>query len=223
LINVTLASMRRPVGGPITILDPLCGRGTTLSTAMMLGCNAAGVEAESKAVEAYAAYLRTYWRRKRLKHSLDISPVRREGKIIGKRLDAEVIPAGQERSVGLTVFSGDTRQSAALFGKRKFDAVLADAPYGVVHGSHTDVRGASGKRDRSAAGLISEALPVWAGQLKTGGALGLSWNSIGLSRGRLLELLAGVGLESLDFGPYREFEHRVDSSIRRDIVVAVKP
>ena len=189
---------------------------------MMLGCNAAGVEAELKAVEAYAAYLRTYWRRKRLKHSLDISPVRREGKIIGKRLDAEVIPAGQDRSVGLTVFSGDTRQSAALFGKRKFDAVLADAPYGVVHGSQTDVRGASGKRDRSAAGLISDALPVWAGQLKTGGALGLSWNAIGLRRERLLELVTDAGLEPLDFGPYRDFEHRVDSSIRRDIVVAIK-
>jgi hypothetical protein len=223
LINVTLASMRRPTSGPIAILDPLCGRGTTLSIAMMLGCNAAGVEAELKAVEAYAAYLRTYWRRNRLKHSLDLNPVRREGKIIGKRLDAEVIPAGQGRSVGLTVFSGDTRQSAALFGKRKFDAVLADAPYGVVHGSRTDVRGASGKRDRSAAGLINEALPVWAGQLKAGGAFGLSWNAIGLSRERLLELLAGAGMEPLDFGPYREFEHRVDSSIRRDIVVAVKP
>jgi hypothetical protein len=223
LINVTLASVRRPTGGQIVILDPLCGRGTTLSTAMMLGCNAAGVEAELKAVEAYATYLRTYMRRKRLKHSVEVSPVRREGKIIGKRLDAEVIPAGQERSVGLTVFSGDTRQSAALFGKRKFDAVLADAPYGVVHGSQTDVRGASGKRDRSVAGLISEALPVWAGQLKTGGAVGLSWNAIGLRRAQLLEFLAGAGLEPLDFGPYREFEHRVDSSIRRDIVVAVKP
>ncbi len=197
LINVTLASMRRATGGPISILDPLCGRGTTLSTAMMLGCNAAGVEAELKAVEAYAAYLRTYWRRKRLKHSLELSPVRREGKIIGKRLEAEVKPVGRDRPIALVVFSGDTRQSAALYGKRRFDAVLADAPYGVVHGSQTDVRGVSGKRDRSAAGLISDALPVWAGQLKTGGALGLSWNAIGLRRERLLELLADAGLEAV--------------------------
>jgi hypothetical protein len=51
----------------------------------------------------------------------------------------------------------------------------------------------------------------------------LSWNAIGLSRARLLEILAGAGLESLDFGPYRHFEHRVDSAIRRDIVVAIKP
>jgi tRNA G10 N-methylase Trm11 len=173
-------------------------------------------------VEAYAAYLRTYWRRKRLKHTLEVSPVRREGKIIGKRLEAEVIPAGRDRRLVLTVFSGDTRQSAALFGKRRFDAVVADAPYGVVHGSQMDVRGASGKRDRSAARLITEALPIWAGQLKTGGALGLSWNAIGLKRERLLEHVAAAGLEPLDFGPYRDFEHRVDSSIRRDVVVAIK-
>lgn len=223
LINITLASMRRPAGGAVTILDPMCGRGTTLSTAMMLGCNAAGVEAELKAIDAYAAYLRTYLRRKLLKHSLALSPVRREGKIIGRRLDAEVTPVGRDRPVVLTAFSGDTRQSAALYGKRRFDAVLADAPYGVVHGSRTDVRGASGKRDRSAASLIGEALPVWARQLKTGGALGLSWNAIGLRRERLLELVADAGLEPLDFGPYRDFAHRVDSSIRRDVVVAIKP
>jgi len=222
LINLTLASMKRAPSGPISILDPLCGRGTTLSTAMMLGCNAAGVEAEVKAVDTYAAYLRTYWRRKRLKHTLQVNPVRREGKIIAKRLEAEVIPAVRERPITLTVFSGDTRQSGALFGKRRFDAVVADAPYGVVHGSQTDVRGIAGKRDRSAAGLISEALPIWAQQLKTGGALGLSWNASGLRRERLLELVAGAGMQPLDFGPYRDFEHRVDSSIRRDIVVAIK-
>jgi hypothetical protein len=223
LINVTLASMTREVSGPTSILDPMCGRGTTLSTAMMLGCNASGVELEAKAVDAYAAYLRTYLRRKRLKHTLDVSSVRREGKIIGKRLEAEVLPAGRERPLALTVFSGDARQSAALFGKRRFDAVVADAPYGVVHGSHTDAYGAGAKRDRSAAGLLGEALAVWAGQLKTGGVLGLSWNAIGLKRERLLEHIAEAELEPLDFGPYRDFEHRVDSSIRRDIVVAIKP
>jgi tRNA G10 N-methylase Trm11 len=109
-----------------------------------------------------------------------------------------------------------------LFGKRRFEAVVADAPYGVVHGSRTDVGGV-GRQDRSAAGLISEALPVWTMQLKPGGALGLSFNAIGLRRERLLDLVAAAGLEPLDTGPYRDFEHRVDSSIRRDIVVALKP
>ncbi|HEY6685906.1 MAG TPA: hypothetical protein VI094_06805 [Propionibacteriaceae bacterium] len=51
----------------------------------------------------------------------------------------------------------------------------------------------------------------------------MSWNAIGLERERLMEYIAAAGLEPLDFGPYRDFEHRVDSSIRRDIVVAIKP
>ena len=222
LTNVTLASMTRVPSGTISILDPLAGRGTTLSTGLILGHDVAGVDGDLKAIEAYAAYLRTYLRRKRLKHTADLTPVRREGKSIGRRLDVTVTPDGSSRPQSLTVFSGDTRQSAALFGKRRFDAVITDAPYGVVHGSQTDVRGVSGKRDRSAAGLIGEALPVWVGQLRSGGAFGLSWNSLGLTRERLTELAVGVGLRPLESEPYLRFAHRVDSSIHRDLFVGVK-
>jgi len=117
-----------------------------------------------------------------------MTPVRRDGKSLGRRLDVEVTPAGSDRRLKLTVFSGDTRQSAVLYGKRRFDAVVTDAPYGIVHGSQSDVRGVSGKRDRSPAGLLGEALGVWADQLKSGGALGLSWNAFGLTRERLTAL-----------------------------------
>jgi hypothetical protein len=222
LLNVTLAAMTRATSGPVSILDPLCGRATTLSTGLILGYDVAGVDADLKAIEAYAAYLRTYLRRKRLKHTADITPVRRDGKTIGRRFDAEVTPAAGGPPLRLTVFSGDTRQSGALFGKRRFDAVVTDAPYGVVHGSSSDVRGVSGKRDRSAAGLIGEALPGWAAQLKSGGALGLSWNTLGLTRERLTEIATDAGLRPLQTGPFLELAHRVDSSIHRDVFVAVK-
>jgi hypothetical protein len=223
LLNVTLASVDRDPHQPWSVLDPLCGRGTTLSTGLLLGHDVFGVDADLKAVEAYAAFLRTYLRRKRLKHTVEMSPVRREGKSIGRRLDAEVTPPGEGRRLSLSVFSGDTRQSAALYGKRRFDAVVTDAPYGVVHGSRTDVRGVSGRRDRSPAGLLGEALSVWAGQLKPGGAVGLSWNTLGMTRERLTALAVDAGLQPLAEGPYLRFGHRVDSSIARDIFVAVKP
>lgn len=217
LLNLTLAAAdHRP--GPLDILDPLSGRGTTLETAWIAGHNAFGVEGDEKAVEAMAAYLKTWLRRKRLKHTADMTPVRREGKSIGKRFDAELkLP---ERTLKLTVFTGDTRTSAKLYGKKKFDAVVTDAPYGVVHGSHTDVRGHAGERDRSPAGLLREALPVWASQLKPGGALGLSWNTHGLTREDLVTMMSDAGLTPLDDGAWREFSHRVDSSIQRDILVA---
>jgi hypothetical protein len=222
LVNVTLASIRREPQDSWSLLDPMCGRGTTLSTGLILGHEVSGVEMDLKAIEAYSAYLKTYLRRKRLKHTADMTPVKREGKSLGRRLDVEVTPPTADRTLKLTAFSGDTRQSAALYGKRRFDAVITDAPYGVVHGSHTDVRGVSGKRDRSAAGLLREALPVWSGQLKRGGALGLSWNTYGLSREDLSQLAVEAGLTPLADGPYLEFGHRVDASIHRDVFVAVK-
>ncbi len=218
LLNVTLSQVTLPPGRR-TVLDPLCGRATTLLQAWRLGHDGAGVEADEKAVEAFAAYLKTYLRRKRLKHTADMTPVRREGKSLGKRFDAEVGLEGGPLSMG--IFTGDTRQSAKLWGKRRFDAIVTDAPYGVVHGSVTDVRGGT-RRDRSATGLLADAVPVWAGQLRIGGALGLSWNTLGTPREQLAEILTAAGLTVRDDGQWRRFSHRVDSSVHRDVIVAVR-
>ncbi|MGY4718688.1 TRM11 family SAM-dependent methyltransferase [Naumannella huperziae] len=215
LLDVTLAAVDRPPG-PRSVLDPMCGRGTTLTTAWRAGHDAAGVEADPKSVEQFSAFLRTWLRRKRLKHRVEQVPVRREGRSLGKKLEATVRPEGT-RELSLTVFTGDTRDSAALFGKRRFDAVVVDAPYGVVHGSST-----GRDRERSPATLLGEAVGVWAGQLRAGGALGISWNTHGLRREDLAGLVAAAGLEPQDHGPWRRLAHRVDASIRRDVLVARK-
>lgn len=222
LLNVTLAAVDADDTRAWTVLDPLCGRGTTLGQAWLLGLDAAGVEGDLKALEQMASFWKTWLRRKRLKHTAKVSPVRREGKNLGKRFDAEVTTPDGGSLVAM-VFSGDTRQSAALFGKRRFELIVADAPYGVVHGSQTDVRGVSGKRDRSAAGLLREAVGVWAGQLAPGGALGLSWNTLGMPREDLAAACRDAGLEVRDEGAWLQLAHRVDSSINRDILVAVRP
>lgn len=225
LVNIAAASVSRELSDPITLLDPLAGRGTTLSVGLTLGYDVAGVESDVKAVEAYAAFLKTYLRRKRLKHKAAIDPVRREGRSLGRRLQVEVTPEAGGRQQQLTVFTGDTRQSAALLGKRKFDLVVADAPYGIVHGStdRGDHGAGRGRRDRSPAALLTDAVPVWAGQLKHGGALGISWNTYGLTREELTKIATSAGLEPLDDGPYLQLGHRVDTSIFRDVFIARKP
>ncbi|MGA4506385.1 TRM11 family SAM-dependent methyltransferase [Propionibacteriaceae bacterium G1746] len=221
LTNVTLAAVRREPG-PREVLDPMAGRGTTMMTAWLLGHDGFGVEADPKAVEAMAAYLKTWLRRKRLKHTADTTPVRREGCAIGKRFDATLrLPERRELTMG--VFTGDARDSAQLWGKRKFDAVVTDAPYGVVHGAAAHGARAGGSRDRSPAALLREALPVWAVQLRPGGAMGLSWNTHGLTREDLAAIMVEAGLEVQDDGPWLQFSHRVDSSIQRDLMVGVKP
>jgi hypothetical protein len=222
LLNVTLAARRRPRPGPASILDPLSGRGTTLSTAWTLGHHAYGVDADPKAVEAQSAFLKTYLRRKRIKHRLTSTPVRRDGRSLGRRLDGEVLPPAGGPELELTVFTGDTRDSATLFGKKRFDAIVTDAPYGVVHGSTTrESKAAKKGRDRSATDLLAEAIPVWASQLRPGGALGLSWNTYGVHREDLAAIARDARLEPLETEPYLRFGHRVDSAIHRDVFVAV--
>lgn len=219
LLNVTLAAVIRETDGPRQILDPMCGRGTTLSTALLAGHDAYGVEADEKAFEQMAAYLKTWLRRKRVKHTADVTPVRRQGRSIGKRFDARITVGGRTRNY--TAFTGDARDSAALYGKKKFDAIVTDAPYGVVHGAAQEGRG--GTRERTPAALLREAIPAWAGQLVHGGAVGISWNTFGLSREDLAAIFDDAGLIVAEEGPWEQFAHRVDSSIRRDLMVAVKP
>ena len=216
LLNVTLASTDLPDRTRRTVLDPLAGRGTTLSWALTLGHDAVGVEVERREVEAYTAFLTTWLRRKRVKHRIGLTPLRRDGRRLGDLLEAEI---GRDDPQSLLLYAADTLATAELLQRRRVDVVVTDAPYGVAHGS----RGARGERDRSPDELLEDDLPVWVSVLRPGGAVGIAWNTHGLSRADLAALCARAGLEVCDDGPYRGFAHRVDAGIHRDLLVARKP
>jgi hypothetical protein len=216
LLNVTLASTDLPDRGRLTVLDPLAGRGTTLSWALTLGHDAVGVEVERRDVEAYAAFLTTWLRRKRVKHRIGTHPLRRNGIHLAEVVEAQV---GRDDPQTLTVYAADTLSTAELLQRRRVDVVVTDAPYGVAHGS----RGARSGRDRSPAQLLEAALPVWVSVLRPGGAVGIAWNTHGLGRDDLAALCANAGLDVCDDGPYRRFAHRVDAGIHRDLLVARNP
>jgi SAM-dependent methyltransferase len=220
VLNLTLlasAAAARMLDGHVTVCDPLCGRGTTLNQALMYGYDAIGIEMDARDVEAYETFLKTYLRRKRLKHTAELVPVRRGGKRAARRLDVTLAASKDDHKAGavqkLTVLQADTTHLDGLLRSDCADVLVADAPYGVVHGSHDDEGGVS----RRPLDLLERAVPQWLSLLKNGGALGLSWNTKVAKRELAEDILLANGLEIVR---YDDLAHRVDQGIERDVIVA---
>ncbi|MEQ4304883.1 SAM-dependent methyltransferase [Plantactinospora sp. B6F1] len=225
LLNVTmLASDFAPqmLDRKFRVLDPLCGRGTTLNQGLMYGYDAAGVDHDRTDFEAYATYIQTWLKRKRVKHRAEFGPVRRNRQVVARRLQVDLAADKESYRAGLTqrlhVVQADTVRSAEFFRPGTQDLLVTDAPYGVQHGSRSAGRGLA----RSPLALLAEAVPVWVELLRPGGALGIAWNTQVARRDTAAEILADAGLEVLADGPYLEFTHRVDQAIVRDVLVARK-
>ena len=226
LLNVTVlasAAAPRMLDDRLRVLDPMCGRGTTLNQAVMYGWDASGIDLDRKDVDAYAAFLKTWLKRKRLKHTVDTHPVRHAGREPAHRLEAslavdkEAFQAGDRQRVD--VVHADTLRAGEFFRPGSFDVVVTDAPYGVQHGSRSAGAGLS----RRPLDLLAEAVPGWMRLLAPGGAIGIAWNTRVAARERVAELLADAGLEVVEEAPYRALRHRVDQAIDRDIVVSRRP
>ena len=222
LLNLTLlasASARRMLDGGLVVGDPLAGRGTTLNQALMYGYDAVGVELDGKHVDAYELFLKTWLKRKRLKHTAEMVPVRRQGRRAARRLEITMAASKEDHKAGavqkLTMLNADTTQLDGLLRGNVADVLVADLPYGVTHGSYEDEGGMS----RRPLDLLERAVPQWVTLLRPGGAIGLSWNTKVAKRALAEDILVANGLEIVE---YADLSHRVDQGIERDIVVAAK-
>ncbi|GIF18506.1 hypothetical protein Ate02nite_12360 [Paractinoplanes tereljensis] len=222
VLNLTLLASRsagRMLDGGLTVLDPLCGRGTTLNQALMYGYDGIGIELDGKDVEAYKLFLQTYLKRKRLKHSAELVPVRRQGRRAARRLEVSLAASKDDHKAGavqkITVIQADTTQLDGLLRGGVADVLVTDLPYGVAHGSYDDAGGIT----RSPLDLLERAVPTWLPLLRPGAALGLSWN-LKVARRELAEdILVANGLEIVENEP---LAHRVDQGIERDVIIARK-
>ncbi|HEY8471383.1 MAG TPA: SAM-dependent methyltransferase [Natronosporangium sp.] len=211
LLNVTVLGSDRAgelLDRRLVVLDPLCGRGTTLNQALMYGYDAIGIEVDGGHVDAYSAFLRTWLRRKRLKHTVELNPVRQEHKRIGRRLVATLAPTKAAYRNGdtqrVTVLHADTVQARRLLRAGCCDVIVTDTPYGIAHRART-------------VELLKAAVPGWVELLRRGGAIGLSFNTHVVGRDEVAALLAGAGLTVV---ATPDFSHWVDQGITRDLIVA---
>jgi len=226
LYNVTLAVSAHAGdwrGRRLRILDPVCGRGTSLNQGLVYGFDVDGVEIDRTAYDAYRTFLVTWLKDKRFKHQVRTMPLRRDGKIAGRRLevvfarDKDEYKADDVQRVRLV--NDDTTQAGEHYRKPVFDAVVADLPYGVQHAS----RARPDTRTRHPEALLDAALDGWIGAMKPGAAMGVSWNTKVVARADLVGVLARHGLAVCTGDAYEQFSHRVDHAITRDLAVAVKP
>jgi len=222
LLNVTLLSTSDPTAfltRPLHVLDPLCGRGTTLNQAMIYGLDATGVDRDGRDFEAYERFIKTWLRGKRIKHTADSGQLRRNKAKLGQRLELEFGVTKEQYKAGevrhITYYNCDTVTGTGLLKANSVDAIVTDAPYGVQHGSHR-----SEDLSRSPLDLLAEAVPSWTRTLRPGGALGIAWNTHVAKRDDVAAVLTGAGLDVLETP---DFTHRVDQAILRDLIVARKP
>ncbi|HEX4225372.1 MAG TPA: SAM-dependent methyltransferase [Pseudonocardiaceae bacterium] len=235
LLNVTALAIEEPsrmVTDRLRVLDPMCGRGTTHNHAMMYGYDVSGLDLDPKDFDEYTRFIKTWLKNKRIKHQADAAPIRRNHVHLGRRLDItlgidkESYKAGDALQVNYV--NADTLRSNEFFRARWFDLIVTDAPYGIQHGSRSGAgvpsrQQRTGDLSRDPRRLLGQAIPVWAGMLRPGGAIGISWNDLVLDRAELTDMVTDAGLDVLESEAYLGFAHRVDQAINRDVLVARKP
>jgi SAM-dependent methyltransferase len=221
LVNVALAAGagafgRLLAGERVRVLDPVCGRGTSLNRAVVYGADALGVEHDKRDVDAYEAFLLGWLKDKRLKHRVERARLRKGRPTPAHRLTVRYGPTRDDADHRVVdVVHDDTTRIRDHLPSRSVDALVADLPYGVQHGATTEGRAA-----RTPEALLEQALGGWCDVLRPGAGVALSWNLRTLARPRLVELVAAHGLELVRPAGDETFVHRVDRSITRDVLVA---
>jgi hypothetical protein len=208
------------IPGPLAVLDPVCGRGTTLFCAAQEGDDATGVETDEKALHEADVYLQRYLQYHRYKHRReDRSLTLPEGGTLREcrftfSNDADAYKRGETRT--LRLIRGDTARADLAAGAESCHLIVGDLPYGVQHAPR-EKKGFS-----SLEALLAGALPAYHRTLKTGGAIALAFNTYTLAREKLTDALEKAGFSPLRQSPYEDFAHWVEQAVNRDMVIAVK-
>ncbi|MEO7429063.1 MAG: SAM-dependent methyltransferase [Acidimicrobiales bacterium] len=225
LVNVALAESgdsftRLLKGEHVHLIDPACGRGTSLNRAVVYGMDATGIELDQRDVEAYTQFILTWMKDKRLKHQLEQAKLRKGRDTPAHRITV-TYGRGKDRAAHrvVDIIHDDTLGARSHLKARTMDLLVCDLPYGVQHGAQA----APGQLERGPAALLRRALPVWFDLLVPGAAMALAWNRNTLTRAALAELVTSAGFDLRTPADDDAFVHRVDRAILRDVLVAARP
>jgi SAM-dependent methyltransferase len=219
MINLAVFSsaFRGRFAQKLEILDPLCGRGTTLFEAARKGYDAAGIEIDKADFSQINLFLPKYLEHNRLKHKIQKGSLTVPGRAAASSVsfefaqDAKALKIAPER---LQFIHGDTLLAASYFGRPRFHALVADLPYGIAHESR------DGKGKVALDQMMKKALLAWKKTLLPGAGVALSFNSHTLPLSEARAMLKAAGYEVLAGQEVDGFAHWVEQAILRDIVLA---
>ncbi|MCK5883798.1 MAG: hypothetical protein KAG61_08930 [Bacteriovoracaceae bacterium] len=203
MFNIGLASIDKIQ--KVKILDPMCGRGTTLLWAMRYGLNAKGIEIDPKAVNDVTQIVKKWSKITGISGKVKDGFIAKKTKSgVGKFI--EFTSEGQN----FKFITGDSSDAPNLLREERFDLIITDMPYGVQH------RAYNGEKNPLAA--IEQCLPQWTKCLGDDGVIVIGYNSNNPKREKLLELAESLNLKPIDV----TIPHRMSESIVRDIIVLKK-
>ena len=219
MLNCTLALAGAPENRPPLVLDPVCGRGTTLFCALEMGWDAAGVDIDRIDLREAMTYFDRYCAHHHLKRTLKQSSETCGKASVPAALytvadTKEHFASGDTRT--LRLYNGDTALCDKLLRKTPADVIVGDLPYGVQHAPQ------AGRKAESFLQLLERALPAWRKALRPGGAMALSYNVLTLPREKLATAIEKAGFTVMTGGVYDQFEHFVEQAVRRDVILAVR-
>ncbi len=225
LINLALSACRTKSEGQKTLLDPLAGESTTLYDALMLGLNAYGVEISSKYFMDSCHYAAKFMQTAKFKHTTKTDKIfdiksRKISDSYTLEFSADKKSFNSKQTSIFKIFAADTRSADKLLEKNAIDIIVSSLPRGIKQAS----KKASKKDEKSSkpVALFAEALPSWEMLLKKGGSIALSFNEHTTPKEKLAEIIQQSGMKVLNEAEYYGYQHIVDSTIRRNVIVAVK-
>ncbi len=215
------ASAFAQTDAPLRVLDPMCGKATTLFCAMCEGNNAVGIETDVKSLQEADAYYARFLKLHRLKHKHTEQsrtlPKGGNAQSVTFEAAADAQAMKEGRVITLEMINGDAARAAEMLKPNSVHLIVSDLPYGVQHAPKEN--GGMSALSR----LLRRVAPGCIKTLKPGGAMALSFNLNTLRRREVEQALAEAGMEVLTEGPYADFSHWVEQAVDRDVVVARKP
>ncbi|MEO1060366.1 MAG: hypothetical protein AAFZ07_03030 [Actinomycetota bacterium] len=211
LLNAAIAVRGSEPGADWSLLDPMCGRGTTLNWALLHGGRATGLDIDRRSLDDYATFLEQWAKGHRLPHKMQrYKKTNSESRHFDFTVAVDRPGLAAKAAPDVRTFHAPADDESLRVGRHSM--LVADLPYGIQH------RARHGGRAPTSVGELVERVSVrWPEQLDRDATVALSWNVRSLAREQLVETIVAAGLEPV---PTLDFAHRVDRTITRDVVVA---